>query len=388
MALLKLVSLPCFQTRNYYSSPRNFSKQITSNSKTQQLVRDFNPKIPLEQAQTPPTSWYTDPTFHHLELQQLFYRGWQAVGFKEQIQNPHHYFTGRDGLMDWMEYSSRLQEYQEYKTLTSILGIALIPFQVAIWGPFVLINLDKDVQLLQEEIHSKTVANEWLGSCSEMLSTNGIDSSLAFVCRREYTINCNWKVFCDNYLDGGYHVPYAHTGLASGLKLESYSTTIFEKVSLQMCESGVTENKDECDRLGSKAIYAFVYPNFMINRYGPWMDTNLVLPLGPNKCQVIFDYFLESSLKALPCHMGWPSPCDLKINNASDELEVRSCPDDKSFIESSLAESERVQMEDITLCEGVQKGLESPAYCTGRYAPTVEKAMHHFHCLLFENLTK
>lgn len=32
-------------------------------------------------------------------------------------------------------------------------------------------------------------------------------------------------------------------------------------------------------------------------RYGPWMDTNLVLPLGPRKCIVVFDYFLEASLK-------------------------------------------------------------------------------------------
>jgi choline monooxygenase len=48
---------------------------------------------------------------------------------------------------------------------------------------------------------------------------------------------------------------------------------------------------------------------------------------------------------------------------------------------------EKVQMEDIVLCEGVQKGLESPAYSTGRFAPTVEKAMHHFHCLLHQNLT-
>ncbi|KAK4582991.1 hypothetical protein RGQ29_025954 [Quercus rubra] len=35
------------------------------------------------------------------------------------------------------------------------------------------------------------------------------------------------------------------------------------------------------------------------NRYGPWMDTNLVLPLGPRRCQVVFDYFLEASLKVL-----------------------------------------------------------------------------------------
>jgi len=34
------------------------------------------------------------------------------------------------------------------------------------------------------------------------------------------------QVFCDNYLDGGYHVPYAHKGLASGLKMDSYSITV------------------------------------------------------------------------------------------------------------------------------------------------------------------
>lgn len=27
------------------------------------------------------------------------------------------------------------------------------------------------------------------------------------------------------------------------------------------------------------------------------MDTNLVLPLGANKCQVVFDYFLDASLE-------------------------------------------------------------------------------------------
>jgi len=26
-------------------------------------------------------------------------------------------------------------------------------------------------------------------------------------------LRCNWKVFVDNYLDGGYHVAHAHKGL-------------------------------------------------------------------------------------------------------------------------------------------------------------------------------
>ncbi|KAF9593115.1 hypothetical protein IFM89_020325 [Coptis chinensis] len=36
--------------------------------------------------------------------------------------------------------------------------------------------------------------------------------------------------------------------------------------------------------------------------------------------------------QALPCHMAWASPCDLKINNASHGFEVRSCPVSLSFV--------------------------------------------------------
>ncbi|VAI79150.1 unnamed protein product [Triticum turgidum subsp. durum] len=123
----------------------------------------------------------------------------------------------------------------------------------------------------------------------------------------------------------------------------------------------------------------------MINRYGPWMDTNLAVPLDATRCKVVFDYFLDESLL-----------------------------DDQDFIDRSLKDSEQVQVyyhktddrspsttqhsshgmsnkthliEDIALCEGVQRGLESPAYGVGRYAPSVEMAMHHFHCLLHANLS-
>lgn len=98
---------------------------------------------------------------------------------------------------------------------------------------------------------------------------------------------------------------------------------MYEKVSTQSCAGGTKDSQEENKRMGEKAFYAFVYPNFMINRlatsffcwkiifvyvnliyhysllklrYGPWMDTNLVLPMGPRKCQVIFDYFLDASL--------------------------------------------------------------------------------------------
>ncbi|KAJ6742021.1 CHOLINE MONOOXYGENASE CHLOROPLASTIC [Salix viminalis] len=350
-----------------------------SDNYCQNLVDEFDPNIPIEKALTPPSSWYTDPSFFDFELHRVFYRGWQAVGYTEQIKNPRDFFTGRLGNVEFLVcrddhgkdscfsqcvspscFSCCIWKWAEVLFCMPLSWVDLWEFglkllNVATWGPFVLLNLDKEILPQQEA--DDTVGSEWLGSCSEFLGANGVDSSLSYLCRRVYDIECNWKVFCDNYLDGGYHVPYAHKGLASGLNLNSYSTTTYEKVSVQSCDGGSTESEDNIDRLGSKALYAFIYPNFMINRYGPWMDTNLVLPLGPRKCQVIFDYFIETRLK-----------------------------DDKDFIERSLVDSESVQIEDIKLCEGVQRGLETPAYSSGRYAPTVENAMHHFHQLLHDIL--
>jgi len=40
-------------------------------------------------------------------------------------------------------------------------------------------------------------------------------SKLHYFTTKSYDIHCNWKVFVDNYLDGGYHVPHLHKGLNS-----------------------------------------------------------------------------------------------------------------------------------------------------------------------------
>ncbi|XP_010447794.1 PREDICTED: choline monooxygenase, chloroplastic [Camelina sativa] len=390
------VSVSQFSRRRFLSPSRVFAV-----SDINKLVMEFDPKIPLERASTPPSSWYTDPQFYSFELDRVFYGGWQAVGYSDQIKESRDFFTGRLGDVEYVvcrddngkihafhnvcsHHASILASGNGKKSCfvcpyhgwtyslsgslvkaTRMNGIenfalnemGLKPLRVAVWGPFVLLKVTQATSRKgEDESDDALVASEWLGTSVGRLSEGGVDSPLSFICRREYTMECNWKVFCDNYLDGGYHVPYAHKGLMSGLNLETYSTTIFEKVSIQECGGGSKAGEDGFDRLGSQALYAFVYPNFMINRYGPWMDTNLVVPLGPRRCKVIFDYFLDPSLK-----------------------------DDEAFIKRSLEESDKVQMEDVVLCENVQRGLESQAYDKGRYA-LVEKPMHHFHCLLHQNL--
>ena len=105
----------------------------------------------------------------------------------------------------------------------------------------------------------------------------------------------------------------------------------------------------------------FLYPNFMINRYGPWMDTNLVVPTGPETCVVVFEYWLETERLG-----GWGA---------------------ERFVAESLKASELVQREDEWLCEKVQEGMRSPVWRPGRYVAAVEGAMYNFHRKLWEDMT-
>ena len=69
----------------------------------------------------------------------------------------------------------------------------------------------------------------------------------------------------------------------------------------------------------------------------------MVVPTGPDTTTVVYDYFLEKD----------------KMEELGGDLE--------SYVEESLAESDRVQQEDNMICESVQRGLQSSAYDTGRW---------------------
>ena len=48
--------------------------------------------------------------------------------------------------------------------------------------------------------------------------------------RRDYIVNCNWKVYVDNYLEG-YHIPMAHPGLFKEVDTEQYRIDTFRYYS-------------------------------------------------------------------------------------------------------------------------------------------------------------
>ena len=152
--------------------------------------------------------------------------------------------------------------------------------------------------------------------------------------RRAYTLDCNWKVFVDNYLDGGYHVPHLHKGLDSVLDYSDYTITNGERFCLQ--SSPMVRRRGGADRSGAqgdRAFYYWIYPNFMINCYGGAMDTNLVIPRGVDRTEVIFDFYF------------------------SDVSDRRAPPTWKASRSAS-----RYRTRTSAICASVQRGLRSRAY--------------------------
>jgi len=366
---------------------------VTDSLRTE-LAR-FDPTLPIESAWTPPASWYVRPEFLELERTHVFRRTWQCVGRLDQVSTPGAYFADTlagdpyvvlrddDGTLRAFHnvcrhHAARICEgtgtvselvcpyhgwtYKLDGGLTKAprLGrnelfdrarFSLKPAPVATLGSLIFIYLGDDAPPFAPQVAE-------LGKRLDAMGTG----HLKFVARRSYDIRCNWKVYVDNYLDGGYHVSVLHKALAGQLDLDTYRTELFERVSIQSCsspeEAPADAGGDFAARIGDEALYAFVYPNLMLNRYGSILDTNLVVPLGHDRTRVVFDFYFK-------------------------DTEGREA---ESFIERSIAASDRVQEEDVQISESVQSGLGSPAYDRGIYAAAIETAAYHFHRLLASDL--
>jgi len=360
------------------------------------LLKLYKPENPLEKASTIPSPWYFDARIARLESERVFAHSWQLAGRADQVREKGQFFTtqlgdepivvarGEDGLLRGFYNVCR---HHAAAVVTEVQGCAkqfrcpyhgwtygndgalkgmvefegvcdfdrakngLVPVAVDTWENFVFVNLDGTAGSL----------NDFLGSVPELVAPLRLTEKLKFFDRRVYTLHCNWKVYVDNYLDGGYHVPHAHKGLSSVIEYTRYTIENLDRACLQsspLSSDSGSETRVANTRQG-RAFYLWMYPNFMINAYEGVMDTNLVLPLAVDKCAVVFDYYFA---------------------DASAAAEKRNS--------ESIRVSEVVQDEDMAICDAVQKGLASRAYLSGRLSVRREAGEHLFHRLLYADLAK
>ena len=359
-----------------------------------EILDSYNASAPLPEAYTIPAPWYTDARIAELELRNVFSRTWQTVGRTEQVEKTGQYLTAsvagepvvvvrgsdnelraffnvcRHHAMTVMNepcgqtphlrcpYHGWTYNLEgELRGMTEFDGVCnfdrgqngLVPVRVETWEKFVFVNLDAKAGSLVD----------FLGALVELARPLGF-GELKFVERRSYTLDCNWKVYVDNFLDGGYHVPHMHKGLNSVLDYTNYTIENVDRCCVQSSPVTVDSTSEASaanTRKGNRAYYFWQYPNFMLNWYEGYLDTNLVLPLGANRCEVIFDFYFGDTSES-----------------------------NMAYVRESMGVSEVVQQEDIVICAGVQRGLSSRAYQAGRLSVRREAGEHLFHRLLAADL--
>ena len=355
----------------------------------EQILSSYDDRAPLAQASTIPASWYVDPRIAELERLNVFSKTWQLVARTDQVQAagdfvtvrlagepivvvrgsdqvlrafynvcrhhaaavvtqscgqasilqcPYHGWKyGLDGSLKGMPEFEGVQNFDRGQN-------GLVPARVETWECFVFVNLDTQASPLQE----------FLGGLVRRMAPLSV-RKLHYFDRRTYDIHCNWKVFVDNYLDGGYHVPHLHKGLSSVLDYKQYTIENEDRYCLQSSPM-VASDEDAATgatRKGDRARYFWQYPNLMINCYEGYMDTNYVIPVDADHCTVIFDFYF------------------------SDVSERR-----REYNAESVNVGNRVQGEDLGICEDVQRGLKSRAYGAGRLSVRREAGEQLFHRLL------
>jgi choline monooxygenase len=221
--------------------------------------------------------------------------------------------------------------------------LALPPVAVETWEGQVFVSLAPDGR------RPASLAVQLAGLGARL--GDSAPGELRFARRASYDVRCNWKVYVDNYLEG-YHVPHVHPELMALYDFRRYRSELYEAWSLQV--GPLSDEPSVYSAGGGEALYAFLFPNFMLNVLPGRLQTNRVVPLGAERCRVDFDYYFSDV--------------------ASAGAAAR--------IEADLAFSDLVQRQDVEICERIQEGLASPAYDRGRFCAAMEAGVHHFQELL------
>jgi choline monooxygenase len=360
-----------------------------------EILDAYKPGTPLAQASTIPASWYLDPRVMDLEGRTVFASSWQLAGRVDQVIHAGDYFScelpggepvvvvrGTDGVLRGFfnvcrhhaaavvtepEGSAQTLRCPYHGWTYSLDGTlkgtpdfagvcdfdraanGLAVLDTDVWEKWVFVRVNQAGPSLAAFLGESLIAQ---------VRTLRL-GDLYWMERRRYLLDCNWKVFVDNYLDGGYHIPHLHKGLDSVLDYSNYTIENGERFCLQsspMVAEGA-EPATGAVRTGNRSLYYWIYPNFMINCYEGALDTNLVVPCGVEQTAVIFDFY---------------------FSDVSEAARQRN--------RASIAVSERIQEEDVSICSSVQRGLRSRAYIAGRLSVRRESGEHLFHRLLYADL--
>jgi phenylpropionate dioxygenase-like ring-hydroxylating dioxygenase large terminal subunit len=189
---------------------------------------------------------------------------------------------------------------------------------VETWGPFIFVNVDLDAAPLAQT----------LGPLPDILREGGIDvDALVFHHRAPYSLQANWKVAVENYLEC-YHCAVAHPSFSDAVDVRPDS---YELAAHPTFASHYAQGRNGSS--GARGQFHLVWPALKVNVMpGPGnLSIGPLVPVGVDRTDGFLDYFFPATT-------------------------------DASWIEDFLVLDDQVGAEDRVLVESVQRGMASGVF--------------------------
>ena len=341
---------------------------------------------------TLPWRWYFDPDVLRREHDRIFLRSWQYVGHAGQAAEPGSYFTASLGLAPVVVTRARDGELRAFLNVCRHRGfvvaegegrretlqcryhawtyeldgrlraaprsereprfdaeeLALAQLRLETWGPFVFVNADPDAEPLADA----------LGPVPAQLGEIVDVDALEFRFRTEFTLEANWKVACENFLEC-YHCAVAHPGFTAAVDVSPDAYRLATD-GLTSSQFGPLRTERESFLSGGdvgRSQFHFLWPSFGINVFPgqPNLSCGPMVPVGPERTARFLDYFFAPDVDA-----GW--------------------------VEELIAFDDQIGKEDTVLVEGVQRGLRAGVLTDGRVLAESEQLVAHFQHLCSQAL--
>ena len=328
-------------------------------------------------AKTIPSDWYIDEEILKIEKKNIFLKSWQLFGSTDQVPDKGDYKIKSINGQPLILIKNKNDSLNVFYNVCQHRGCVMIEgdgnannIKCGYHGW--VYDLDGNLRNARG-FDKQTVKNKnlklksvdhyvWMNQIFVKLQkhANDIKKSLnkiehiiypmrfdhySYHSRSTYKINCNWKVYMDNYLEG-FHIPIVHPKLNNIINYKSYKTETFDDFSLQWCHINSKSSPYKKTDAVAKAYYFTLFPNILLNIAPGRLQTNIIEPINATSCNVHFDYYFES----------------IKPNKIIEDVNF----------------SEQVQNEDINICERIQKGLESNGFDYGVFSEKYETGVSHF----------
>lgn len=322
--------------------------------------------------ETAPSHWYSDPHLWPIEQKGAFAGNWQFLTHESAIDQPlmwraetlagYRIIVVRDKEGDIRAFHNVCRhragplvkdtsgvcdgaltcqyhgwKYTLYGRLRSArdFGVAadfdprdfsLFPIHIELWRGLIFAYIGDNPPPLMSvlaPLDARLGALDWSG--------------LRVALRRTHTLDCNWKTYVENYLEG-YHIPTMHPSLDAEIKSDDYRVDVEGRVVFHNVEPRNSEAI-------SSGLWAWVWPNIAVNVYQNGLMIERMSPIGHAQTQLDYLYLT---------------------------------PNGDAIPDETIAMSDQVTLEDKWITQRVQENLNAGVYVTGRLSPKHEGGIAAF----------